>query len=229
MIRIGKSTRNRKRNVGRYLTADLETKEAIPVAPWHLESKSGFVSVVLDESGDRLWLCIDGALRLRVTDIEHLSINGTSVHQPIGGKTMTHIHQEDRFPKAAFERLTAADAVYQTLVARAAELSAKLLAEGKGSEAVLALEEIHNAIGARAAVLAYGLGTTLSAGMTRIMGQLLALGFKSMEVVEHHLGMDSDEYRHMAKLTGTIITDDLLTHFRHLPAVVWTDAGMADE
>jgi hypothetical protein len=36
MIRIGKSTRNRKRNVGRYLTADLETKAArhLPAVVW---------------------------------------------------------------------------------------------------------------------------------------------------------------------------------------------------
>ena len=139
--------------------------------------------------------------------------------------TKTYIHEPERFPSRAFDKLAAADPVYQRLFEEAEECS-KGVFEQLDDPAIpdfLFLETVLDGIRARAAVLGYGLGTTLSDGMNKIVGQLLGLGFKAMEVVERHEGPDSDEYKKMSKLVGKIMMHGLMNHFQQYPCVVFDE------
>ena len=138
---------------------------------------------------------------------------------------MTYVHEPERFPSRAFDKLASADPVYQQLVTEAANRINILMEQldDSAKSDLLHLESLLNAIGARATVLGYGLGTTLTSGMNKIVGQLLALGFKAVEVVERHEGADSVECRKMSKLVVTIMTRGLMKHFQQFPCVVFDD------
>ena len=138
---------------------------------------------------------------------------------------MSHIHEPERFPIRKFNKLASADPVYQKLVAEAADRMNILLEQldDPAKPDLLYLESLLNAIGARATVLGYAMGTTLTSGMNKIVGRHLGVGFKAIEVIERHEGKDCDEYRKVNKLVGTVMTKDLLAHFQQFPCVIWDD------